>query len=478
MEPLRPSALVLAATLVLVASWYPAGWGQTTSGGSDAASRFARASGGAHDERVRHKLTHAHRSAGHSPLQLRRTAEAAAPRWRGARWLTRRGFRGDASCRAGGTGCPTVAPRDEPRRPPPSQPPQTDRPASPAKANALTPTADASAAAPAPPAQGEAHPALGTQFQCNWTFYTDAARVAVLDKLRAAGVEWVRIDTGWSGIEAARKGDRNAWYLRMVDFCVDEAHKRGLKVLVTLWLTPGWANGGRSDKAPPTNPQDYADFARWAASHWKGRVAAWQVWNEPDPGQPYFAGTLAEYVALLKAAYPAFKAGDPNALVVLGGPSSNDDGWISQLYALGAKGSFDVLATHPYQGIADAPPEHPDDGNRWWFTHLPAVRQVMLRHGDGAKPIWFTEFGWSAHSNWPGIANWQRGVSPEQQGEYLLRAIRYTKANYPYVPVMFWYKERANPLSSDPHYEGYALLNADLSERPVYRALKAFLNSR
>jgi polysaccharide biosynthesis protein PslG len=320
--------------------------------------------------------------------------------------------------------------------------------------------------------------ALGTQFQCNWTFYTDAARVAVLDKLRAAGVEWVRIDTGWSGIEAARKGDRNAWYLRMVDFCVDEAHKRGLKVLVTLWLTPGWANGGRSDKAPPTNPQDYADFARWAAAHWKGRVAAWQVWNEPDPGQPYFAGTLAEYVALLKAAYPAFKAGDPNALVVLGGPSSNDDGWISQLYALGAKGSFDVLATHPYQGIADAPPEHPDDGNRWWFTHLPAVRQVMLRHGDGAKPIWFTEFGWSAHSNWPGIANWQRGVSPEQQGEYLLRAIRYTKANYPYVPVMFWYKERANPLSSDPHYEGYALLNADLSERPVYRALKAFLNSR
>ncbi|HEU6446285.1 MAG TPA: hypothetical protein VFL61_14615 [Gaiellaceae bacterium] len=32
---------------------------------------------------------------------------------------------------------------------------------------------------------------------------------------------------------------------------------------------------------------DYADFAGWAASYWRGRVAAWEVWNEPDPWQPF-----------------------------------------------------------------------------------------------------------------------------------------------------------------------------------------------
>jgi hypothetical protein len=261
----------------------------------------------------------------------------------------------------------------------------------------------------------------------------------------------------------------------MVDYCVNQARLRNLNVLVTLWLTPGWANGGQSNKVPPTYAQDYADFAQWAASYWRGRVAAWEVWNEPDPSQSFWQGTVQQYVSVLRAAYPAFKAGDPNAKVILGGPASNDDGWIGQVYALGGRDSFDVVATHPYQGIADEPPEHADDGHRWWFTHLPAVHNVMASYGDAAKPIWFTEFGWSAHANWSGIQNWQRGVTPEQQGDYFVRAIQYTAANYPYVLVMFWYKERAQPGSSNVHEEGYALLNDDLTERPVYTRLKTYL---
>ena len=326
---------------------------------------------------------------------------------------------------------------------------------------------------PPPPAGGG--PAVGAQFHCAWSFYTNPSRAAVLDELAAAGVRWVRIDVAWDGIEDSVKGARNPWYIAMVDYCVDQARMRNLNVLVTLWLTPGWANGGRSNNVPPTNPQDYADFARWAASHWAGRVAAWEVWNEPDPSQTFWQGSVQQYVSLLRAAYPAFKAGDPAAKVILGGPASNDDGWIGQVYRLGARGSFDVLATHPYQAIADAPPERADDGNRWWFTHLPAVRNVMIANGDGNKPVWFTEFGWSAHANSPDTPNWQRGVTPEQQADYFIRAIRYTTANYAYVPVMFWYKERARPGSGDAHQEGYALLNGDLSRRPVYTRLKSFL---
>jgi hypothetical protein len=300
-------------------------------------------------------------------------------------------------------------------------------------------------------------------------------RAAVLDKLKAAGVTWVRIDFAWDGVEDAGKGARNAWYIGMMDTCVNLARARGINVLATLWLTPGWANGWQSNRVPPSNPLDYADFAQWAADHWRGRVAAWEVWNEPDPWQQFFQGTSAQYASILTASYPRFKAGDPNALVVLGGPSSNDDAWVSQLYGLGVKGSFDVLASHPYQGVADAPPEQADDGHRWWFTHTPALRSVMVANGDGAKPIWFTEFGWSAHDNWTGIAEWQRGVSTLQQGDYLVRAHRYAKANWPYVGAMFWYKELATPGSTNVHEEGYALLDSNLAERPVYGALKAYL---
>jgi hypothetical protein len=309
---------------------------------------------------------------------------------------------------------------------------------------------------PPPPPPPSSLPAVGAQFHCTWSFYSNPDRAAVLDELRAAGVQWVRIDVAWDGIEYPLKGSRDPWYIGMVDYCVDQARLRGLNVLITLWLTPAWANGGQSNKVPPSNPQDYGDFAQWAAGYWR-------------------QGTTQQYVSLLQASYPRFKAGNPSAQVVLGGPASNDDAWIGQLYALGAKDSFDVLATHPYQGMADYPPEYPDDGHRWWFTHLPAVRSVMAAYGDTAKPIWFTEFGWSAHANWPGVPNWQRGVTAEQQGDYFVRAIQYTDTNYPYVPVMFWYKERARPGGTNVHYEGYGLLNEDLTERPVYTRLKSFL---
>ena len=297
----------------------------------------------------------------------------------------------------------------------------------------------------------------------------------MLDKLKAAGVNWVRIDFAWDGVEGAYKGARNAWYIGMMDTCVNLARARGINVLMTLWLTPAWANGGQSNRVPPTNPQDYADFARWAATYWRGRVGAWEVWNEPDPYQSFFQGTVSQYAGLLRTAYPGFKAGDPNALVVLGGPSSNDDAWLGQLYGLGVQGAFDVAATHPYQGIADAPPEHTDDGHRWWFTHVPAVHAVMAAHGDGDKPIWFTEFGWSAHANWDGIPNWQRGVTAQQQGDFLVRAHQYATAHWPYIGAMFWYKERAYPGGQDGHEEGYALLDSNLAERPVYWALKSYL---
>jgi hypothetical protein len=315
-------------------------------------------------------------------------------------------------------------------------------------------------------------PQLGVQFHCAWDFYTDADRSAVLDKLQAAGVQWVRIDVSWSGIEWTARGDRNKWWIDRVDTCVDEARKRGISVLVTLWLTPAWANGGRGERVAPNDPGSYAEFARWAAEYWRGRVAAWEVWNEPNPSESYWNGTTEQYVSLLKAAYPAFKAGDPGALVVLGGPSYNDAAWIDRVYALGAKGSFDVLATHPYQGLADAPPDAADDGNKWWFTHLSTVRDVMIRYGDEATPVWFTEFGWSAHDDWPGVENWHRGVTPEQQADYLARAVEKTRTDYPYVDAMFWYKERAKPGSTDVHQEGFALLGPDLSERPVYRKLQ------
>ncbi len=330
---------------------------------------------------------------------------------------------------------------------------------------------EAAAASSVPRLAGE--PAVGVQFHATWTNYTDSDRARILDQLAAAGVQWVRIDIGWSGFEPDAPGVIDPWYQGRVDAAVDEARARGLQVLLTAWLTPRWANAGLGERHPPTDPADYARFLTWAADHYRGRVEAWEIWNEPNL-PTFWKGDTAQYASLLEAAYPAVKAGDPSVAVVLGGPAYNDTDFLSALYDLGVQGSFDVMATHPYQGFANAPPETADDGTRGTLTHVAAVRELMVAHGDGDRPIWFTEFGWSAHPTAPGAPNWQWGVTEAAQGDYFVRTLRWVAEHAPYVTNVFWYNERAQD-TGDAQLDGYGLLTHDLEPRPAYLMVQAYL---
>jgi len=316
-------------------------------------------------------------------------------------------------------------------------------------------------------------PQVGAQFHAMWTSYSNRDRIRILDELAGAGVEWVRIDMGWENFELHRPGQIEASYRKVADLAVDQARARGIKVLATLWLSPRWANGTKNERVPPKDPQDYARFARWAARHFRGRVDAWEVWNEPNLSES-FGGDAEAYAELLKAAYPAFKQGDPSAKVVIGAPAYNDTDWLSVLYSDGIKGSFDVMATHPYQGFSDAPPEAPDDGTRGTLAHIAAVRALMTAHDDADKQVWFTEFGWSSHRTEDGAENWQRGVSDAQQADYFVRTLRWVATNAPYVTTVFWYTDR-NQASGNVHLDNFGLLTHDLDEKPVFETLRDYL---
>jgi polysaccharide biosynthesis protein PslG len=96
----------------------------------------------------------------------------------------------------------------------------------------------------------------------------------------------------------------------------------------------------------------------------------------------------------------------------------------------------------------------------------------MRRHGDEAKDIWLTEFGWSSHPNTGREPDWMRGVSLQQQADYTVRAIRLVRASYPYVTNMLVYNDR-NRTSGNVHLDNYGVLYYDVSEKPLYRALRA-----
>lgn len=327
---------------------------------------------------------------------------------------------------------------------------------------------------PPPPPPPAGSPDFGVNFHCGWSDYTDQQRIQVLDRLQAAGVKWVRIDMGWSSLQETGRGQLSQWYVDVLDRCVDLARAHGLNVLGMLFRTPSWANGGQGVNVPPLDMSDFAWIAHWAADHFAGRVQAWEIWNEPDPNSYFWSGTAGQYVDLLRAAYPAVKSGDPNALVIFGGPAWNDTAFISAAYAAGAKGNFDVMAVHPYQAIGNLAPEQVGDNNTWWYSRVDSVHDVMVANGDGDTKVWFTEFGWSSHANTDGLPNWQLGVTEAQQGDYLVRAIEYAKAHYPYVTNMFWYDER-NEANTDIQNANYGLLTNDLTPKPAYAALQAYL---
>lgn len=284
------------------------------------------------------------------------------------------------------------------------------------------------------------------------------------------GAGWVRIEFRWNEAEPS-KGSYDQNTMARYDQAVATARAAGAKVLVFVNGAPRWASGSRTMMTKPQNPADYANFMRYLASRYAGRVSAWEVWNEENTSRFWSTGpNPASYVSLLKAAYPAVKQGDPNALVVFGGVSQNDYAFIEGAYAAGAKGSFDVMAVHPYPG-ANPPEAVWYDGGRiaaTAFTGFREVRAAMLARGDD-KPIWLTEFGWSTTTT----SSW--GVTASQQTDYLARAYRLLES-YPYVASAYWYNLRNNFWQNDvdswEHQLG--LMRTDFTHKPSYDAFKSY----
>jgi hypothetical protein len=231
-------------------------------------------------------------------------------------------------------------------------------------------------------------------------YFASPAEVdAALDQMQAMGVNTVRIGIPWAGINPI-PGYYN-W--SQSDYMINAADARGMGVLAVITTTPGWAN---DPSAPgvyghPASPADFGTFAGLAAQRYAGKVGAYEIWNEPNAAlyygpQPDPAG----YTELLKAAYPAIKAADPDATVIGGVVGStvtyenltlNPVTFVDEMYQSGAQGYFDALSFHPYQYTTpfSAGGFHPDSP----INQLADIRDLMVANGDAGKTIWASEYG-------------------------------------------------------------------------------------
>ena len=294
---------------------------------------------------------------------------------------------------------------------------------------------------------------------------------AMLDRVMESGSGWARVGVGWCSLEEAGPGLVSEWYLQRLEATVAAAEARGLRVLATLGCTPGWLSGSESLTVLPEPAQagEFERVARWLAERYAGRIAAWEVWNEPDCSAGTGCGTTdpALYVPVLRAGSAGIRAGDPGAVVVSGGISGVNAAWIQGLYAAGGGGWFDALGLHPYQGPAAEPPEAPPADHPYRITNVERVREVMVAAGDDRTPVWFTEFGWTTGAG----EGWHAGVDEATQADYLARAIALVQDTYPYVTHAFVFTVRDRDDWS-AYENNFGLTRLDGSPKPALAALR------
>ena len=288
-----------------------------------------------------------------------------------------------------------------------------------------------------------------------------------LDKVKELHFQWVKQPIAWRNIENNQVAGAYDWY-RLDHVIIPAIEERGLRLMVRLDSPPTWALGDQPERGLSTPPKDPADFGRFCfvlADRYKGRIHAYQVWNEPNLSREW-GDQMPDpigYTALLKACYEGVKSADPDAIVVSAGlaPTCNDDAqatndmaFLEGMYKAGAAAYFDVLGVNA-PGF-NQPPEAGAKGKRtdqnciehsYRFRHVEEMRQIMLDHGDGAKQVAILEMGWitndsantpysfqqlESHANYEWFA-----VSAETQATYLVDAYRYAREHWqPWIGLM------------------------------------------
>jgi Cellulase (glycosyl hydrolase family 5) len=175
-----------------------------------------------------------------------------------------------------------------------------------------------------------------------------AQRAVWFDRTANSGAGLVRLSIIWKDIAPNRPPDPTnpgsaSYNFSSIDGPVRDARARGLGVLLTINVTPTWAEGpGRPASAEPgtwkPNISDFANFMQAVAARYSGHfgglpaVQAIEPWNEVNSSDwlnPQFDGKTAlspgYYRNMLNASYPAMKAVNPQVLVVAGGTDPYGD---------------------------------------------------------------------------------------------------------------------------------------------------------
>ncbi len=367
--------------------------------------------------------------------------------------------------------------------------------AAPAAAAPAAPAPEGAAVVPPAPAPSPGGAGFGYGVQVHASG-DDAGRL--VDLTKGMGFNWVKQQVEWKNYE----GSQGSYNFGGLEPLVNAANAGGVNVMFSVVKAPQWARPGNTDlsvEGPPANPQDFANFLGAMATHFRGRVKAYEVWNEQNLHYEWGNEPLsaARYVQMLRSCYSAIKNADPGAMVISGAltPTGVNDGsraiddvnYLAQMYANGLRGVADGIGVHPsgYNNPATvgagwttaAEPQFKGHRSFYFRGTMDNYRSVMVRNGDAGKKLWVTEFGWASTENLgagPAPGYEYAGQNSEgEQAQYLVDAFNLARS-WGYVGPMFVWNLNFAPVSgAGDEKAAFGLVRPDWGTRPAYEALKA-----
>jgi hypothetical protein len=324
------------------------------------------------------------------------------------------------------------------------------------------------------------------QSEAAWLAQYEEAFPSLVLAMQSSGACWVRFRIDWSILQPNPPPAAYVWgpyhddKLRMIG-------QTGLQPIGQIDSVPTWAGPTPYGPIYPDHLGDFIQFLTDMVNRYKQppyNIHTWELFNEAD-GNTGWGRNGDQYATMLSQAYPAIKAADPQATVLMGGLAYDwfveeaPDGVFYRYFAddvmdAGGSAYLDALNLHYYRDFRLewerwVPEGNPptcgivDDGigtpyAAWGIDIIAKMNHFRNRmsvcHGVD-KPLWITEFGEHGEADKP--------ESLAQQSRYVFQG--YARALAAGAKVAVWYALVSPPY--DPYEQGL-LYGDDFSPKPAY----------
>jgi hypothetical protein len=320
-----------------------------------------------------------------------------------------------------------------------------------------------------------------------------------LQQAKGAGVRWVRFgDFAWDEIEPTRTDPPTYRWGAIDEGSLINAVNNGLEVIGVVQFTPDWAQKYPGVYCGPIKRESLGAFAQFLQalvarySVPPYNVGYWELGNEPDidrslvparsgygcwgeVNSEYYGGGY--YGEMLKVAYPAIKAADPNAQVLNGGllldcdprdPDACARGshldkppkFLEGILRNGGGAYLDIVNFHAYARYIPELGILTDWGWPGSVTAIPEkagfLREVLAQYGFGAKPLMNTEAALLCKESTNECLAAQAAYMPRAYADAIAEGLK-AQSYFAMINENWWYT---------------GLIRPDLTHKPAYNAFK------